>query len=77
MKAVFTSTKVKYYSGLVDKYINVIYELTEKYDEMEDWELQGLIEDMESWQQGISEIELKINLLKPTIEEEEETIKLY
>jgi len=77
MKAVFTSTKVKYYSGLVDKYINVIYELTEKYDEMEDWELQGLIEDMESWQQGISEIELKINSLKPTIEEEEETIKLY
>jgi transcription elongation factor Elf1 len=76
MKAVFTSTKVKYYSGLVDKYINVIYELTEKYDEMEDWELQGLIEDMESWQQGISEIELKINSLKPTIEEEE-TIKLY
>lgn len=76
MKAVFTSTKVKYYSGLVDKYINVIYELTEKYDEMEDWELQGLIEDMESWQQGISEIELKINLLKPTIEKEE-TIKLY
>ena len=76
MKAVFTSTKVKYYSGLVDKYINVIYELTEKYDEMEDWELQGLIEDMESWQQGISEIELKINSLNPTIEEEE-TIKLY
>lgn len=76
MKAVFTSTKVKYYSGLVDKYINVIYELTEKYDEMEDWELQGLIEDMESWQQGISEIDLKINSLKPTIEEEE-TIKLY
>lgn len=76
MKTVFTSTKVKYYSGLVDKYINVIYELTEKYDEMEDWELQGLIEDMESWQQGISEIELKINSLKPTIEEEE-TIKLY
>lgn len=76
MKAVFTSTKVKYYSGLVDKYINVIYELTEKYDEMEDRELQGLIEDMESWQQGISEIELKINSLKPTIEEEE-TIKLY
>ena len=77
MKAKFTSTKVKYYSGLIDKYINVIYELINEKNDLENWEEQILIESMEDWKQGLEEIELKIISNKPSVNKEEEIIKLY
>ena len=77
MKARFTSTKVKYYSGLIDKYINVIYELINEKNDLENWEEQILIESMEDWKQGLEEIELKIISNKPSVNKEEEIIKLY
>jgi len=77
MKARFTSTKVKYYSGLIDKYINVIYELINEKNDLENWEEQILIESMEDWKQGLEEIELKIISNKPSVKKEEEIIKLY
>lgn len=76
MKARFTSTKVKYYSGLIDKYINVIYELINEKNDLENWEEQILIESMEDWKQGLEEIELKIISNKPSVNKEEEIIKL-
>ena len=77
MKAKFTSTKVKYYSRLIDKYINVIYELINEKNDLENWEEQILIESMEDWKQGLEEIELKIITNKPSVNKEEEIIKLY
>jgi hypothetical protein len=77
MKAKFTSTKVKYYSRLIDKYINVIYELMNEKNDLENWEEQILIESMEDWKQGFEEIELKIISNKPSVNKEEEIIKLY
>ena len=77
MKARFTSTKVKYYSGLIDKYINVIYELINEKNDLENWEEQILIESMEAWKQGLEEIELKIISNKPSVHNKEEIIKLY
>ena len=77
MKARFTSTKVKYYSGLIDKYINVIYELINEKNDLENWEEQILIESMEDWKQGLEEIELKIISNKPSVHNKEEIIKLY
>ena len=77
MKAKFTSTKVKYYSRLIDKYINVIYELINEKNDLENWEEQILIESMEDWKQGLEEIELKIISNKPSVNKEEEIIKLY
>ena len=77
MKARFTSTKVKYYSRLIDKYINVIYELINEKNDLENWEEQILIESMEDWKQGLEEIELKIISNKPSVNKEEEIIKLY
>ena len=77
MKAKYTSTKVKYYSRLIDKYINVIYELISKKNDLENWEEQILIESMEDWKQGLEEIELKIISNKPSVNKEEEIIKLY
>ena len=77
MKAKFTSTKVKYYSRLIDKYINVIYELISEKNNLENWEEQILIESMEDWKQGLEEIELKIISNKPSVNKEEEIIKLY
>ena len=77
MKVKFTSTKVKYYSRLIDKYINVIYELINEKNDLENWEEQILIESMEDWKQGLEEIELKIISNKPSVNKEEEIIKLY
>ena len=77
MKARFTSTKVKYYSRLIDKYINVIYELINEKNDLENWEEQILIESIEDWKQGLEEIELKIISNKPSVNKEEEIIKLY
>ena len=77
MKAKYTSTKVKYYSRLIDKYINVIYELISKKNDLENWEEQILIESMEDWKQGLEEIELKIISNKPSVNKQEEIIKLY
>ena len=77
MKAKFTSTKVKYYSKLIDKYINVIYELINEKNDLENWEEQILIESMKDWKQGLEEIELKIISNKPSVNIEEEIIKLY
>jgi len=77
MKAKFTSTKVKYYSRLIDKYINVIYELINEKNDLENWEEQILIESIEDWKQGLEEIELKIISNKPSVNKEEEIIKLY
>ena len=76
MKAKFTSTKVKYYSRLIDKYINVIYELINEKNDLENWEEQILIESMEDWKQGLEEIELKIISNKPSVNKEKEIIKL-
>ena len=73
----FTSTKVKYYSRLIDKYINVIYELINEKNDLGESEEQILIESMEDWKQGFEEIELKIISNKPSVNKGEEIIKLY
>ena len=63
MKAKFTSTKVKYYSRLIDKYINVIYELISEKNDLENWEEQILIESRkENFSLGKDQHFLKVKL---------------
>ena len=60
MSVRFSSTKISAASKKVDKYLNEIYELKDKIGDDGIGYTDELVEDIETWQACITEIELAI-----------------
>jgi hypothetical protein len=56
----FSSTKIRNNIKLVDKYLNLIYELKENLDEVSIDDLEHMMEVIEQWRGCIDEIELSV-----------------
>jgi len=56
----FTSTKIRNHIRLVDKYLNLIYELKGNLDEVSIDDLEHMMEVIELWRNCIDELELSV-----------------
>ena len=53
-------SKISKYSKLVDKYLNVVYELQNDIDDLEVNYIMELLEDIQSWRGCLDEMEYNI-----------------